>query len=249
MKELAESLNSINGGLKIAVENAVKSERLKGELITNVSHDLKTPLTSIINYVNLLQKDNLSQDDKDKYIEILDRKSQRLKILIEDLFEASKAASGNIELNIEKLDIVSLFRQTLGEFEDKIEESSLMFIKKFPKEKIYINADGRRIYRVFENITGNAIKYSLKNTRVYVEIKEDDEYAIIEMKNISAYPLDFDSDEILERFKRGDSSRNTEGSGLGLSIANSLIKLHGGTFEVKTDGDLFKVIIKINKVK
>lgn len=248
MKELSESLNTINSGLKTAVDKAIKSERLKGELITNVSHDLKTPLTSIINYVDLLQKEGVTDEDRTKYLEILDKKSHRLKSLIEDLFEASKAASGSMELNFETLDVIALLRQTLGEFEDKLQETSLNFVKKLPKEKIFITADGKRMWRVFENIISNAIKYSLQNSRVYVEAFDEGDVVRIEMKNISAFPLDFDSEEIVERFKRGDSSRNTEGSGLGLSIANSIVNLHRGEFEVKTDGDLFKVIIKLNKI-
>lgn len=248
MKELSESLNSINSGLKTAVDKAIKSERLKGELITNVSHDLKTPLTSIINYVDLLQKEGITDEDRTKYLDILDRKSHRLKSLIEDLFEASKAASGSMELNFETLDVIALLRQTLGEFEDKLQETSLNFVKKLPKEKIFITADGKRMWRVFENIISNAIKYSLPNSRVYVEAFDEGDVVRIEMKNISAFALDFDSEEIVERFKRGDSSRNTDGSGLGLSIANSIVNLHRGEFEVKTDGDLFKVIIKLNKV-
>jgi signal transduction histidine kinase len=249
LQELADNIINIENGLDIALDKAIKSERLKGELITNVSHDLKTPLTSIINYVDLLDNDNISDEKRKAYLEILKERSLRLKILIEDLFEASKAASGNLEMHMEDLDPVALLRQTLGEFEDKISISNLEFIKKIPDQKINIYADGKKTFRVFQNLISNILKYSLNGTRVYIDVEEKDEFISITFKNISEYSLNFTEEEILERFKRGDSSRTTEGSGLGLSIAKNLVELQGGIFELKFDGDLFKVIILLKKQK
>lgn len=249
LKELADNIINIENGLDIALDKAIKSERLKGELITNVSHDLKTPLTSIINYVDLLDNDNISDEKRKTYLDILKDRSQRLKVLIEDLFEASKAASGNLEMNMEDLDIVALLRQTLGEFEDKISISNLEFIKKIPEQKTTIYADGKKTFRVFQNLISNILKYSLRGTRVYIDVEEKDEFISITFKNISEYSLNFSEDEILQRFKRGDSSRTTEGSGLGLSISKSLVELQSGIFELKFDGDLFKVIVLLKKQK
>lgn len=248
-KDIAKNLIQIENGLNESITKAIKSERMKSELITNVSHDLKTPLTSIINYVDLLDSDNISEEKRKLYLGILKERSQRLKILIEDLFEASKATSGTLEMHMEHLDPIALIRQTLGEFEDKIKTSDLHFIKRIPEEKLSIYADGKKTFRVFQNIISNIIKYSLSGTRVYIDIQEALEYISITFKNISKYPLNFSESEILERFKRGDSSRTTEGSGLGLSIAKSLIELQGGLFELKFDGDLFKVIILLKKQK
>ena len=245
LKELAHDINNIKEGLKKSVENEMKSENMKTELITNVSHDLKTPLTSIINYIDLLKREEIEPENARDYINILDKKAQRLKALIEDLFEVSKAASGAMELNITKIDIGQLLKQSLGENYERFRERNLDIKLNLPDEKIFINADGKRLYRVFENLISNIVKYSLSNTRVYIDMfKENDEVTII-MKNISAYELSFDTNEITNRFKRGDSSRSTDGSGLGLAIAKSIIELHNGSFKVEADGDLFKSIIKL----
>lgn len=243
LRDTAKNLNNIKDGLEKAINDATRSEKLKSELITNVSHDLKTPLTSIINYIDLLKDEDTTEEEKKKYIEILDQKSARLKILIEDLFEASKAVSKSVELNMERVDIVSLVRQTLGEFEEKIGKSSLEFITRLPKEKIYVNIDGKKTWRVLENLLSNILKYSMEGSRVYIDVTIEDDEAMVVMKNISAFQMDFTGEDILERFKRGDQSRHTEGSGLGLSIAKSLTELQGGTFNVEIDGDLFKAIV------
>ncbi|MEO2507889.1 sensor histidine kinase [Clostridium paraputrificum] len=249
LREISKDLSNIQEGLESAIDNAVKSERMKGELITNVSHDLKTPLTSIINYVDLLSKDNISNEDREKYIGVLKEKSQRLKVLIEDLFEASKAASGAIELDIVELDPVALLRQTIGELEDKIESSNLQIIKNIPEEKLLILADGKKTFRVFQNLLSNIIKYSMKGSRVYIDVEQDEEYVNIIFKNISESQLNVEAEELMERFKRGDVSRTTEGSGLGLSIAKSLVELQGGEFEIEIDGDLFKAIVRLKKIR
>ncbi|WP_338559567.1 sensor histidine kinase [Paraclostridium sordellii] len=245
----AQDINNLSEGLENAIDEKFRSERMKAELITNVSHDLKTPLTSIINYVDLIKKEEHIEPEYLKdYINILDNKSKRLKVLIEDLFEASKASSGNIELNIEKLDLNQLLRQSIGENEEKISKSNLDLKVNLPKEQIYINCDGKRMYRVFENLLINISKYSLHNTRVYIDMKLEEEKVYISFKNISAYELNFEADEIIERFKRGDLARNTEGSGLGLAIARDLVELQGGDFDIQIDGDLFKVNVVFNKI-
>ncbi|MBO0553225.1 HAMP domain-containing histidine kinase [Clostridium botulinum] len=245
--KIAHNINNMKEGYKKSLEEQVKSERLKTELITNVSHDLKTPLTSIINYIDLLKKEDLSKYEISGYISVLDRKSKRLKALIEDLFEASKMSSGSVELNIEKIDITALLKQSIAEFEEKIKNSSLKLKFKYNDKKIYANLDGKKTWRVFENLINNIIKYSQPNTRVYIDLIETDTKIIITMKNISHYEMDFTSDEIFERFKRGDKARNTEGSGLGLAIAKSIVELQGGNLNINIDGDLFKVIIEFNK--
>jgi signal transduction histidine kinase len=249
LKELADNILNIEDGLDKAIDKAIKSERMKGELITNVSHDLKTPLTSIINYVDLLDKGNVPDEKRKEYLAILKERSARLKILIEDLFEASKASSGNLELHMEELNPIALLRQTLGEFEDRISKSNLDFIKNLPDHKLTVYADGKKTFRVFQNLISNILKYSLNGTRVYIDIEDDADFVAITFKNISKYPLNFTEEEILERFKRGDASRTTEGSGLGLSIAKSLIELQGGSFKIKFDGDLFKVTVLLPKAK
>lgn len=246
-KEIESNMLNIEDGLNGALDKAIKSERMKSELITNVSHDLKTPLTSIINYVDLLKEENLSQEKRDKYIEVLDIKSKRLKILIEDLFEASKVTSGSMEFEKEELNIVSLLRQILGELEEKISLAELNVITKWSETKAILFLDGRKTFRAFENLVNNIIKYSMRNSRVYIEVISNDEEVIVIMKNISSYQLDFTAEEIVERFKRGDKSRSTEGSGLGLAIAKSIVELQSGSFEIDIDGDLFKVTIKFKK--
>lgn len=245
---LAENINNIGEGLENSIETQLRSERMKSELITNVSHDLKTPLTSIINYIELIKKEDVTPEHVNDYIKVLDQKSKRLKILIEDLFEASKASSGNLELNMENIDIVQLLRQSIGEMEEKLSNSNLDIRLNLSSEKINIYADGRRMYRVFENLLSNISKYSLPSTRVYIDLLEFDESIIITMKNISSYELNFDATEITERFKRADESRNTEGSGLGLAISKDLVNLQGGKFSVEIDGDLFKSILEFPKI-
>lgn len=247
ISKLAHNINNMKQGFKASLENQMKSERMKSELITNVSHDLKTPLTSIINYVTLLKRDDLSNEEIKDYVGILDRKTQRLKTIIEDLFEASKMASGSVELNIEKVEVTALLNQALAEFEEKIQNSSLTFKINTPKQKIYADLDGKKIWRVFENLINNALKYSQPNTRVYIDLSEQENKVILTIKNIASYEMDFDVDEIFERFKRGDKSRHTEGSGLGLAIAKSIVELHGGSLNIEIDGDLFKSIVQFNK--
>ena len=245
----AQYLNRIKTGFKTALEEEVRSQNMKTELISNVSHDLKTPLTSIINYSDLLKQPNLTKEQQEEYIDTIHKKSQRLKVLIEDLFEASKASSGNIKLQTERLDIVSVFRQTMGELEEKIQFSKLDFRLNLPKEPVYCMIDGKRTYRVFSNIISNITKYSLEHTRVYIDATEQDKSITFEFKNISSYEMNFAADEIMERFKRGDESRNTEGSGLGLAIAKSLTELQGGSLEIEIDGDLFKLFVRFPKDK
>lgn len=242
-KRLAEAVNAIGDGLFHAVDDNMRNEHLKTDLITNVSHDIKTPLTSIINYVDLLKREELPNEKVQNYIAVLDSKSQRLKQLTEDLVEASKVSSGNIKLNMERINLVELIHQTGGEFDEKFEARNLTVVAKLPREPVVIMADGRRIWRVLENIYNNAAKYAMENTRVYVGMEADGEQVEFSIKNISENPLNIQADELTERFIRGDISRSTEGSGLGLSIAKSLTALMGGEFEIYLDGDLFKVTI------
>lgn len=244
LKELAIYINDIAGGFSNATKESLKSERLKTELITNVSHDIKTPLTSIINYVDLLKQENIQNEKAKEYIEVLDNKSQRLKKLIEDLVEASKASSGNIKINKEVLNVKELLNQVTGEFEDKFNSRGLNIISKLPEKTVYIKADSRYLYRVLENIYSNVAKYAEENTRVYIDcILEEENTVTIYVKNISKDELNISADELMQRFVRGETSRNTEGSGLGLSIASSLTELQGGKFHIYLDGDLFKVTI------
>ena len=246
---LAENINNIGEGLDKAIYNQLKSERLKSELITNVSHDLKTPLTSIINYIELIKKEeDIKPEHIKDYVNVLDSKSKRLKVLIEDLIEASKSSSGNLELNMEKIDITQLLRQAIGEMEEKLSKANLDLKLRVPEEKTYIMADGKKLYRVLENLLSNISKYSLNNTRVYIDIIEEDDKVKLTMKNISSYELNFDPEEIMERFKRADESRNTEGSGLGLAIARDLVNAQGGRFEIDIDGDLFKSVVEFNLI-
>lgn len=249
LKELAIYINDIAGGFSNAIKESLKSERLKTELITNVSHDIKTPLTSIINYVDLLKQENIQNEKAKEYIEVLDNKSQRLKKLIEDLVEASKASSGNIKINKEVLNVKELLNQVTGEFEDKFNSRGLNIISKLPEETVYIKADSRYLYRVLENTYSNVAKYAEENTRVYIDcILEEENTVAIYVKNISKDELNISAEELMQRFVRGDKSRNTEGSGLGLSIAKSLTELQDGTFNIYLDGDLFKVAIKFKRV-
>lgn len=246
LKTHADALNNISFGMSRAVEERLKSERLKTELITNVSHDIKTPLTSIINYVDLLKKEKLENETALSYIEILDRQSSRLKKLTEDLVEASKAATGNITLNLERLDIAEFLNQSLGEYSERFAAGSLETVIRTPSGSAFITADGRLLWRVFDNLLNNIIKYTLPGTRVYADVDKIDRKVFISLKNISRYPLNISSDELLERFVRGDKSRATEGSGLGLAIAKSLTELQGGSFDLSIDGDLFKATIRFD---
>jgi len=239
-EQLAESLNNLGDGLESALQEKVKSERLKADLITNVSHDIKTPLTSIINYVDLLKREKIQDEKIQRYLEILDQKSQRLKTLTEDLVEASKASSGNLKLDIAEIDLVEMIYQTNGEFEEKFQLRHLELVSTLPDDSILIAVDGRRLWRVLENLYNNAFKYAMEHSRVYVDVTEKDGMALFTIKNVSANPLNINADELTERFVRGDVARTTEGSGLGLSIAKSLTQLQGGTFQLYIDGDLFK---------
>ena len=242
-KVMAEYINNIGGGLDAAVENSLKKERMQTELITNVSHDLKTPLTSIINYVDLMKRENPTDPKIQEYLRILDEKSQRLKVLTEDVVEASKASTGNIKLEMNDIDFVEMVQQVIGEFEEKFKEKNLTMMVHFTDEPSIIYADGQRMWRVLENVFGNVVKYAMEGTRVYAEISNRNKKVTFSLKNISAQPLNISADELTERFIRGDVARNTEGSGLGLSIAKSLTELQGGEFKLYLDGDLFKVMI------
>ncbi len=242
-----EEIDKIRTGFRKAVDEEVKSTKMKTDLITNVSHDLKTPLTAIITYVDLLKDPNLPAEDQKKYIQILDQKANRLKLLIEDLFEISKATSKTVQLNIVDVDIVSLLRQVKLELQDKIEATDLLFRWQLPEEKVILPLDSQRTYRVFENLLVNITKYAMPHTRVYITMEDTENHVKISMKNISATELNFNPSEITERFVRGDASRNTEGSGLGLAIAKSFTELQGGRLEVFTDADLFTVEITFLK--
>ena len=242
-KELSDGINHIGDGLKMAVETSLKDERMKTELITNVSHDLKTPLTSIINYINLLKTEKMPTPEAEHYIEVLDTKAQRLRHLTEDLVEAAKATSGNIELEMMPLTFDELMKQALGEFEDKFEKKNLTVVASYPECPAVVMADGRRMFRIIENILQNVYKYALEGTRIYADLSNNQSVVTFVLKNVSAAPLNISPEELMERFTRGDASRTTEGSGLGLSIAKDLTRLQGGTFDITLDGDLFKVII------
>ncbi|WP_443595691.1 sensor histidine kinase [Agathobacter sp.] len=239
-----EDLNNVSNGIEAAVSEKMKSERFRTELITNVSHDIKTPLTSIINYVDLLQKEDIDNEKVREYLDVLDRQSSRLKKLIQDLLEASKASTGSINVELEELDAAVMLSQVAGEYEEKFKKNNLNLIIKNDVTPVMIQADGRHLWRVFDNLMSNINKYAQPGTRVYIDIIPKDGGAIITFKNVSATPLNISSDELKERFVRGDSSRNTEGSGLGLSIAESLMKLMNGTLELTVDGDLFKVTLE-----
>ncbi|MFF2092734.1 sensor histidine kinase [Paenibacillus sp. NPDC058174] len=246
---LAGNINVLNAGVRTLQNEQAKSERLKTELITNVSHDLRTPLTSIITYTELLKKGELLNEERIAYIEIIDQKSQRLKVLIDDLFEVSKMASGSVELNKEKVDLVQLLQQTLAEYDDTINDSSLQIRLPNMEEPVYAFVDGQKLFRVFDNLIGNILKYSLENSRVYITVQIVSNQVIIAFKNVSKYEISENIDELFERFKRGDSSRHTEGSGLGLAIAKSIVDLHGGQLNIEVDGDLFKVSISLQAME
>lgn len=247
IKVLAEDFNKISDGMSKAMEERLQSERFKTELITNVSHDIKTPLTSIINYTDLLSKVEIDNENAKSYIDVLNRQSLRLKKLIEDLIEASKAASGAIKINKTPCNIATLIRQTVGEYEEKLSNANLDVITNIDDD-FMILADGRRIWRVFENLLNNICKYSQENTRVYIDLKDKGDKVAVVFKNTSNYQLNMSGDELMKRFVRGDKSRHTEGSGLGLSIAKNLVDLQDGDFKIEIDGDLFKAIIEFNKV-
>lgn len=247
LKEHAADLNRINEGVSKAVNEKMKSERFKTELITNVSHDIKTPLTSIINYVDLLEKEEIPNENAKEYLEVLERQSARLKKLIEDLIEASKASSGSLSVNLEKLEAGVFLVQTVGEFKEKTEKNKLDLQIKKPEEPIYIMADGRHFWRVIDNLMNNICKYAQPETRVYINLEQTGEKVQITFRNTSRYPLNISSEELMERFVRGDSSRNTEGNGLGLSIAGSLMELMHGKMQLFVDGDLFKVVLEFDR--
>lgn len=247
-KKHGENINKVSDGIALAVEERMKSERFKTELITNVSHDIKTPLTSIINYVDLIKKEQIQDETLQEYVDVLDRQSARLKKLIEDLMEASKASTGNMTVNMEDCDVEVLLTQLIGEFEEKLQANQLEVVVQKPEHPVIVSADGRHMWRVLDNLLNNACKYSLPGTRVYVSLVQMGNEATITFKNISKAALNIPSEELMERFVRGDSSRNTEGSGLGLSIAQSLTELMKGSMKLEIDGDLFKVTLKFQAI-
>ena len=248
-KDMAEMVNHIGEGIQNAVEKSLKDERLKTDLITNVSHDIKTPLTSIINYVGLLKQEHFDDPKIQRYLDILDQKSQRLKTLTEDVVEASKISSGNINLEFINLNLVEMIHQTTGEFAEKFEKRNLTAVVTVPEEPAIVRVDGRRMWRVIENVYNNAAKYAMPGTRVYVDLSMNKNIVLLSLKNVSEYPLNITADELMERFTRGDVSRTTEGSGLGLSIAQNLTKMQGGEFKLYVDGDLFKVMISFPRIR
>ena len=242
-RQMAAAVNDLGDGLRHALQEQMKSERMKADLITNVSHDLKTPLTSIINYVDLLKREELHNEKANEYLEVLDQKSQRLKQLTEDLVEASRASSGNVVLDIRRIDVKELLMQTSGEFVERFEARGLQLVENFPQNPQYVDADGRRLWRIIENLFRNVEKYAMPHTRVYLDLINDGKRVAFSLKNISENPLNISPEELTERFTRGDESRSTEGSGLGLSIAKDLTEIQQGTFEIYLDGDLFKVTV------
>ncbi len=242
-KGFAETLNNINDGMQTALNEKMRSERFKTELITNVSHDIKTPLTSIVNYVDLLKKEKIDNQTAKEYISVLDRHSERLKKLVEDLVEASKATTGNLAVNFEKCDVGVLLQQALGEFDERFKKAQVIPLLKIDRENVIIEADARHLWRVFENLLSNICKYSLSGTRAYIELFVRDGKVLVVFKNISSYEINISQEELTERFVRADKSRNSEGSGLGLSIAKSLVELQNGELKIETDGDLFKATV------
>ena len=249
IKAHAENLNNINAGMARAVDQQMKSERFKTELITNVSHDLKTPLTSIINYVDLLKKEPIDNENIQSYIEVLERQSARLKKLTEDLIEASKASTGNTPVELVRTNVIELLNQSVGEYTERFAEEHLEIVISTAQKEAAVMADGKLLWRVFDNLLNNILKYSQPDTRVYIDVESAGGKVTITLRNISKYPLNITADELLERFIRGDSSRATEGSGLGLSIAQSLTELQKGRFDLSVDGDLFKAAVSFDIVK
>ncbi len=243
IKDHAENINNISDGIQKAVAEQMKSERFKTELITNVSHDIKTPLTSIINYVDLLEKEEINNETAKEYIDVLSRQSTRLKKLIDDLLEASKVSTGNINVNLMKFELGILLSQALGEYEERFEKNNLQVVLNKTDEMLLVMADNRHMWRIFDNVLNNIAKYAQQGTRVYIDAKRNGRNAEISFRNISKDPLNISGDELMERFVRGDSSRNTEGSGLGLSIAKSLTEVQKGNLDIQIDGDLFKVLL------
>ncbi len=242
-----EELYKIQEGFRKAVDEEVKSQRMKAELITNVSHDLKTPLTAITTYIDLLKEEGVTEKQRKEYVAVLEKKSLRLKRLIEDLFEVSKASSRNVTVNLVEVDICNLMRQAYLEYEDKIEDANLLFRFRMPEGKVVLKLDSEKTYRIFENLYSNIIKYAMPGSRVYVDLEEQDDKVVIGLRNMSAVELHVRPEELTERFVRGDSSRNTEGSGLGLAIAKSFAEIQGGNMEIVVDGDLFKIVLTWNK--
>ncbi len=247
-RPLGEGLSRIKEGFRTAVEEEVKSERMKTELITNVSHDLKTPLTAILTYVEILKREDITEEERVSYVATLEQKSNRLKVLIEDLFEVSKAASNNVELQPTEVDLVKMVKQAAVEYEELFEKSSLSLRQIMPEEVCKVYVDGQKTYRIFENLFSNICKYAMPGSRVFVRVYEKQGWYYAELKNVSAMELTVDAEELTERFVRGDASRNTEGSGLGLAIAKSLTEVQGGSFHIETDGDLFKVELGFPKL-
>lgn len=248
-KDFAETLNSVNDSMQLALEEKLKSERFKTELITNVSHDIKTPLTSIVNYVDLLKNEEIDNENAKNYIQVLDRHSERLKKLVEDLVEASKATTGNLPVNLEGCNVGVLLQQSLGEFDERLKNANITPLLKIERENVIINADARHLWRVFENLLSNICKYSQSGTRAYIDVLVRDKKVFVVFKNISNYQINISQAELMERFVRGDKSRNTEGSGLGLSIAKSLVELQNGEIKIETDGDLFKATVSFDLKK
>lgn len=249
LREHAETLNNIREGMSVAVDEKIRSERMKTELITNVSHDIKTPLTSIINYIDFLKKEDLGSDKAAGYVDVLDRQSQHLKKLIEDLTEASKASTGNVNIELAPCDAGVMMTQIMGEYQEKAEKADLRLMLDIPDSSVMIMADGRQLWRILNNLMNNICKYSMPGTRVYQKLENDGDKAVITYRNISKYELNISPDELTERFVRGDSSRHTEGSGLGLSIAQNLAELQNGDFSIDIDGDLFKVTVIFETIR
>ena len=243
LRKHGENLNSIAGGMTAAVEQKLRSERMKTELITNVSHDLKTPLTSIVNYAELIGREAPPEGTLSEYAGVLLRQSTRLKRLIDDLVEASKASTGNLEVVPEPCDAALFLTQAAGEFEERMAAAGLTLVLRLPEKTLTIRADGRRMWRIFDNLLGNILKYAQPGTRVYLSLEEAEGQAVISFRNVSREPLALTEEELMERFVRGDEARSTEGNGLGLSIARSLAELQGGALRLALDGDLFKAVL------